>query len=260
MVWGNINIRGGNGPVNFQVPNAIHRIAEEEGMLDNTIPTIELIKHLDDIVEMTQIANETEQTEHFPNTRNKPGRSTKRIILPNEKTKFPRARDRAKISPLGNEKSNGLAGINPPPITPTSPTIRKFGQSLLQRDVTRIEPGGGEGPKVSKITDSPDIEYTNERTPVRGGLPDLLKGTEHTDTQDYRKQKSKGMDLSEGSHRTFATDGPLNVSSSVCWVEEEKADRRTLIQCNQKFIDPIIEREQEWVVKKWESLIGGKGS
>ena len=38
----------------------------------------------------------------------------------------------------------------------------------------------------------------------------------------------------------------------------EEKENRTTIQRIRKFIGPIIEREFEWAVKKWESLKGGK--
>ena len=118
---GKISIRGRNDPKQSQDKPALHRIAEEEGMLDNTLSTIELINHLDDIVGMAQNGDGSEQTEHIPRTRYKPGRAKPGIILSIEKTKFPRARDRSKRSPLAEKKGNGSAGINPSPITPTRP-------------------------------------------------------------------------------------------------------------------------------------------
>lgn len=60
---------------------------------------------------------------------------------------------------------------------------------------------------------------------------------------------SRAMGLGVGSHRSFATDGPLNVSSSVCREEASNAERSTLRQRNQKFIGPIIERDSEWALK-----------
>ena len=60
-------------------------------------------------------------------------------------------------------------------------------------------------------------------------------------------------------HRSFATTDPMNMSSTACWVEEEKADRRTLIQCNQKYMGPFIEKEYERAVKKCEAPKGVEG-
>ena len=40
--------------------------------------------------------------------------------------------------PLANRKGNGLDGVNPSPITQNSPIMRKYGQSLLKRDIDRV--------------------------------------------------------------------------------------------------------------------------
>ena len=116
----------------------------------------------------------------------------------------------------------------------------------------------GRGPKVSKITEPPDIAHDGERTPILGWFQGLFKNTEKRDTQEYDNQKPRGMGLSEGPRRSFATDDPTNVSISVLWVEGEKEDRGTLIQRNRKFLDPIMERELGWAAKMG-SLKRGKG-
>ena len=66
-------------------------------------------------------------------------------------------------------------------------------------------------------------------------------------------------DETDGPHRSVAKTDPLNVSGAVCWVKEEKADHRTLLQRNQKYLRPIIDKEFEWEVGKWDGRIGGKG-
>ena len=89
--------------------------------------------------------------------------------------------------------------------------------------------------------------------------PTCLKTKAKNDTRESGNRKARDMDLREGPRRSFATDDPLIVSSSVLWVEEEKEDMGTLILRNQRYAGPIIEKELEWAVKTRGALKGEKG-
>ena len=116
-------------------------------MLENTISTKDIINYLDGIVKVAQNGAGSVQTDHTPETRYKPRKSAPWVILSGRKSKFPRSRDRAKRSPLSNKTGNGLTGVNTFPITPSSPLIWKYGQSLLKRSITRVDFGWAEARK-----------------------------------------------------------------------------------------------------------------
>ena len=53
--------------------------------------------------------------------------------------------------PASNKKSNGLARMNPRPITPSSHMVGKFGRPLIKGDISRLETGEE---KSAKYTNS----------------------------------------------------------------------------------------------------------
>lgn len=66
----------------------------------------------------------------------------------------------------------------------------------------------------------------------RGGASDIRE----------REDSATAEGVRETHFRPFGTNDPLNVSIAVWWGEEERADRRTLIQRILKYLIPIVSR------------------
>ena len=78
--------------------------------------------------------------------------------------------------------------------------MRRYGQSLLKRDIDRVTQETENKPRVSKITDSSDNENTGWGAPNTGGGLGLFRNFNKNNTDGIENPMAVAMELSEWTH------------------------------------------------------------